>query len=133
VLLCQTLLLQGNADEALAVIKADPDEHMRLVSLPIILRGAGLQHEAGAALRAQIEHWREAGPSYIALSYAHRGEHEAALKWLDEAYERKDPALIEVLGDPLFGDMLVDPRYKAFLRKMKLPEWPSRAVAATGS
>jgi len=27
-------------------------------------------------------------------------------------------------GEPLLDNIAADPRFKAFLRKMKLPEWP---------
>ena len=30
--------------------------------------------------------------------------------------------LTDIVGEPLFKNLADDPRYKAFLRKMKLPE-----------
>jgi tetratricopeptide (TPR) repeat protein len=115
-------LLQGKLDDALAIVQADSDEKLRLVALPIVLQAAGRTDEADTALRAQIEQWGDTSASYVALSYAHRGDHDLALEWLERAYEQRDPALIEVLRDPLFGSLASDPRYQAFLRKMKLPE-----------
>ena len=56
----------------------------------------------------------------------------SALQWLERAYKQKDVALVEIVGEPLFKSMADDPRFKAFLRKMKLPEWPTQAIAATG-
>ena len=66
------------------------------------------------------------------MTYAYRGDHDLALQWLERAYKQKDAGLIEIVGEPLFKSMADDPRYKAFLRKMKLPEWPTQAIAATG-
>ena len=43
---------------------------------------------------------------------------------LERAYEQKDPAMIEVYGNPFLDNLADDPRFAAFLRKMKLPEWP---------
>ena len=57
-------------------------------------------------------------------SYAQRGDHDRAIEWLERAYKQRDAALIEVFGDPLLDGLADDPRFKAFLRKMKLPEWP---------
>jgi hypothetical protein len=44
------------------------------------------------------------------------------MQWLDRAYEEKDDGLIEILGEPLLKNLADDPRYKAFLRKMNLPD-----------
>lgn len=58
----------------------------------------------------------------IAEAHASRGESDEALRWLDRAYAQKDSALYRVKGDPLLKNLEPDPRFKAFLRKMKLPE-----------
>jgi len=51
-----------------------------------------------------------------------RGEVDQAFAWLDRAYSQKDAALYEIKYDPFFKNLKFDPRYKAFLRKMNLPE-----------
>ena len=56
------------------------------------------------------------------MTYAYRNEPDLALDWLDRAYQQKDSSLVEIVGEPLFGNLARDPRYKAFLRKMNLPE-----------
>jgi hypothetical protein len=56
------------------------------------------------------------------LSYAYRGDHDLALQWLERAYQQKDVDLRHIVGEPLFKNLADDPRYKAFLRKMNLPE-----------
>ena len=110
----------------------DVDDAMRAVSLPIVLWGAGRHAEAEAALREQIDHWGDTGAYFIARSYGYRGDHDLALEWLERAYEQRDPALIEMFGNPNLDSLADDPRFKAFLRKMNLPEWPTQAIAATG-
>ena len=72
--------------------------------------------------KAQIAHWADTGAFFVAQSYAYRGDHDLALEWLERAYEQKDVALVEIVGEPLFDGLADDPRFKAFLRKMKLPE-----------
>jgi hypothetical protein len=42
--------------------------------------------------------------------------------WLDRAYIQKDVELYWIKGDPLLKNLENDPRYKVFLRKMKLTE-----------
>jgi hypothetical protein len=56
------------------------------------------------------------------MTYAYRGDHDLAFQWLDRAYQQKDRSLEEILGEPLFKNLASDPRFKAFLRKMNLPE-----------
>jgi len=42
--------------------------------------------------------------------------------WLDRAYERREPGVIQIRTDEAFRNLYEDPRWKAFLRKLKLPE-----------
>jgi hypothetical protein len=59
--------------------------------------------------------------SEIADAYAYRGELDQAFTWLERAYRQKDTVLYLIKSDPFFKKLDGDPRYKAFLRKMKLP------------
>jgi hypothetical protein len=61
-------------------------------------------------------------PFGIATIYAFRGESDEAFKWLDRAYEQKDQFLYRIKFAPEFDKLHGDPRYKAFLTKMNLPE-----------
>jgi hypothetical protein len=54
-------------------------------------------------------------------TYAYRGERDEAFAWLERAYRQKDSGLWLIKGDPLLKNLAGDPRYPAFLRKMKLP------------
>ena len=85
------------------------------------------------AQKEQIEYWADDAAFFIAQNYAYRGDHELALKWLERAYVQRDTGLGEIVGEPLFKSMLDDPRYKAFLRKMKLPESSGKSIVATGT
>jgi tetratricopeptide (TPR) repeat protein len=117
----KTLLMQGKPKEALAMVQQEADEEERLAYLAVVLQAAGRQAEADEALQAQIAQWADTRAYYVAQTYAYRGENELALQWLERAYVQKDAALNEILGEQLFKGMADDPRYKAFLRKMKLP------------
>jgi TolB-like protein/Tfp pilus assembly protein PilF len=116
------LLLQGKAEAALAMVQQDVDEGSRLYYLPIMLQANGRQAEADEALQAQIARWADRGAVFVAMSYAYRGDHDLALQWLERAYQQKDTYLWNIVGEPLLKNIADDPRYKAFLRKMKLPE-----------
>jgi serine/threonine-protein kinase len=58
----------------------------------------------------------------VAVIHAYRAERDEAFMWLDRAYGQKDPDLYQIKCDPLLKGLHPDPRYKAFLRKMNLPE-----------
>jgi hypothetical protein len=45
-----------------------------------------------------------------------------AFEWLQRAYMQRDGGLVEIKVDLLLADLRSDPRYKALLRKMNLPE-----------
>jgi len=117
----KTLLAQGKPDAALAIVQQEADEATRLWFLPILLQAAGHQAEADEALQAQIARWADTGAFFVAMTYAYRGDHDRALEWLERAYQQKDASLDEIIGEPLFKNIAADPRYEAFLRKMKLP------------
>jgi hypothetical protein len=61
-------------------------------------------------------------PSEIARVYAFRGEKDRVFEWLSKAYEMRDEDLYFIKGDPLLKNIESDARFKAFLRKMNLPE-----------
>jgi hypothetical protein len=61
-------------------------------------------------------------PYEIAEGRAYRGEFDEALKWLERAGAQKDPGIAQAKGDPAFARYAGDPRYRAWLRKMNLPE-----------
>jgi hypothetical protein len=44
------------------------------------------------------------------------------MEWLERAYQHRDQDLYAIKGDALLKNLETDPRYKALLRKMNLPE-----------
>jgi hypothetical protein len=57
----------------------------------------------------------------VAEIYAYRGDRDKAFEWLDRAYRQRDGGLSGMKGDPLLLNLEHDPRWTAFLNKMKLP------------
>jgi hypothetical protein len=86
------------------------------------LSGMHRNDEADAALRKSIAQSQGDWPSSIAMIYAYRNQPDEAMKWLERAYQYRDESLYLIKGDPHFRSMESDPRFKAFLRKMNLPE-----------
>jgi TolB-like protein len=120
--LAKTLLAEGKPDAALEMVQRENVEEYRLVILPIVFQAVGRKPEADEALKALTTKFAGNEAFSIATVYAYRNEPDAALQWLDRAYQQKDTALIEIVGEPLFKNIKGDPRYKAFLKKMNLPE-----------
>jgi TolB-like protein/Tfp pilus assembly protein PilF len=120
--LSKALLAEGKPDEALAMVRLDTEEEARLELLPIVLQATGHKAEADEALKALATKFSATSAYFVAMSYAYRNDRDLALQWLDRAYKQKDASLAEIVGEPLFKNLASDPGYKAFLRRMNLPE-----------
>ena len=120
--LAKTLLAEGKPEAALAMAQQEGDEANRLDILPIVLQAAGRQAEADEALKALATKYADTDAYFVAMNYAYRDDHDLALQWLERAYQQKDSGFVEIVGEPLFKNLANDARYKAFLRKMNLPE-----------
>jgi tetratricopeptide (TPR) repeat protein len=116
------LLLQDKTDAALREMQQEKDEYWRACGLPLVLYALGRRSESDAALAALKD--KHAGDSayQIAEVHAFRGEIDLAFEWLERAYAQRDGGLLVIQVDRLLRGLVADPRYKAFLRKLKLPE-----------
>ena len=61
-------------------------------------------------------------PLAIAGVYAWRGEKDQAFEWAERAYEQRDTSLAWLKIGSNFRTLREDPRFRALLRKMNLPE-----------
>jgi eukaryotic-like serine/threonine-protein kinase len=73
------------------------------------------------ALEKLIAHSGKTTSGQIARVYAWRGEKSQALEWAERAYVQRDPGITWLKIDPDFRNLRAEPRYKALLRKMNLP------------
>ena len=121
VFLGKMLVVEDKPEAALAIVEQERDEALRQALRPLVLQANGRLAEADEALKALIAQWGDKGAYVVAMTYAHRGDSDLALEWLERAYDQKDPDLVWILGEHLFKTIARDPRYKAFLRKMNLP------------
>jgi len=117
----KTLLAEGKPEGALAMLQM-ANENARQVLLPIVLQAAGRKTESDEALRTLITKAADSQAYSVAIAYAYRGDLTLAFQWLDRAYEQRDQGFIAFVGEPLLKNIKGDPRYKAFLKKMNLPE-----------
>jgi serine/threonine-protein kinase len=114
-------LTQSNPVAALAEMEREKEPFFRLYGVALAYHALGRSREADAALADLIQNHGGDSAYQIAEVHAFRGELEEAFAWLERAYAQKDPGLpVMLVGDPLLDRLKPDPRYEAFLRKMRL-------------
>jgi len=113
---------EGRFDEALADYRALTLEFARLTGVAICEHELGHDAASRAAL-AEIES-RLAGSAawQAAQVHAWRGEADLAFEWMERARVQHDTGAATVITDRHLGRIRGDARYKAFLRRMGLPE-----------
>jgi adenylate cyclase len=116
------LLARGKALAALQEIEQEAVEGGQLSGLATVYYALGRKAESDAALSRAERDVATQGPYLIAQTHAFRHETDAAFQWLERAYREKDFSLQYIKGEPLFKNVANDPRYKALLKKMNLPE-----------
>ena len=111
----------GEREAALAEMLEEMDDQIRLGGSAMAYFSLGRKVDSDASLARMIKSQNHR-PFFVASVYAFRGESDEALKWLDTAYAQRETALLLLKGQVMFDKLEGDPRYKAFLKKMKLPE-----------
>jgi len=114
-------LAQARPQQALAEMELEKEPIWRLYGQALAYHALGRKKESDAALKELTAKYWESWAYQIAEVYAFRGETDKAFEWLDRAYTQRDSGLIYVKGDPLLKNIKRDPRYAAFLKKMRLP------------
>jgi serine/threonine protein kinase/Tfp pilus assembly protein PilF len=112
-------LLENHPEEALAAFRKTENEDFNLAGR------ARAEYSLGHAEASQriLKQLIATGDAYqTARVYAWRGEKDQALRWLERAYLQRDVGITWIKIDPLFRGVRGDPRYKALLQKMNLPE-----------
>jgi TolB-like protein/Tfp pilus assembly protein PilF len=118
----RVLLLQGKTDAALREMQQETGELWRPSGLSLVFHALGRRSESDAALAVMKDKHAEIAAYQIAQVHAFRGEADLAFVWLGRAYDQRDAGVPQIMGDRLMRGLVGDPHYKAFLRKLKLPE-----------
>jgi len=111
---------QGRLDEALAEARAERLEEWRTMGLALVHYARGEAREAREALDHLIARYGDTMAYQIAIVCSERGDVDEAFGWLERAYDTRDPGTRMCVIDPSFDPLRGDPRWAAFLRKMKL-------------
>jgi hypothetical protein len=103
-------------------MRKEPLDAARLIGSALADFALGNKANSDTALEQLRNRYAAYIPAGIGAVYAYRGESAEAFRWLDRAYEQKDSLLYRIKFAPEFDKLHGDPRYRAFLRKMNLPE-----------
>ncbi len=111
---------QSKNDEALAEMLKEQEPLWRAQGLALAYYAVRNKQKADSALNEVLQKYKDE-PFTIAEIFAYRGEIDKAFESLERAYTARDVGLSNMKGDPLLRNLEHDPRYTAFLKKMKLP------------
>jgi len=115
------LLARGDREAALAEMQQESSDD-RDLGLAVVYHAMNRKVESNTALAVYTRAHSDDDPLGIADAHAYRSEADAAFACLDRAYLQRESGLYWLKGDTLLRNLEGDPRYKAFLRRMNLPE-----------
>jgi TolB-like protein/tetratricopeptide (TPR) repeat protein len=120
-------IMKGQLDEAIAALmKAStltPESSEIVAQLAHAHALAGHRDRTRAALddlleRSQQQH---VSPFSFALIHTGLGESQAAIDWLERAYDERDWYLCVLKTEPILDPLRNEPRFQALLRRMNFP------------
>ena len=117
----RVLLAEGQPEEALALMQAEPHDFYRSFGLALAYHAVSNQVAADRELADFTARYQDHSAYQVAEIHSFRGEREQAFQWLDMAWQQHDGGLAELKGDPLLSDLMDDPRWAALLTRMGLP------------
>jgi TolB-like protein len=118
---CQALLVLGRNEEASAACQP-ADSANRQAALAVLFNKLNRQSEAQAMLDQLVKENGDAAAYQYAGIYAQWGDMKTALKWIERAYEVKDPGLGFMKADPMLEPIRREPRFQAVVRKLNFPD-----------
>jgi len=95
---------------------------LRLSGIAMVEHSLGHTKESQRALDETISKAAQTGAFQIAEAFAWCGKIDKAFEWLERAYRQRDGGLFQLKTDPLLRTLRSDPRYKAMLKELNLPE-----------
>ena len=108
--------------QALAEIELEPLDVFQHVGRPLALDALGRRVEADQALSLAEKNDGYGMAYQIAYVYAARKDVDQTFYWLERAYQQHDDGLSDLKIDPYFKRLKNEPRYKALLHKVGLPD-----------
>jgi TolB-like protein/Flp pilus assembly protein TadD len=119
--LAVALALQNRGEEALEEIARELDSGQRLWGTAIIYQTMGRRQQANAAYEEALSQFANV-PILAAELYAFRGDKDRAFAALDKGASVLDRGVIRLKSDFMLRSLHDDPRYKAILARLGLPD-----------
>jgi hypothetical protein len=116
-----TALLQRDPKAALSGIAPSTTPHRKTI-LALAEHDLGHARESRQALYELIAKHGQTAAYRIVEVYAWSGDADRAFEWLERAHAQRDTQLPMLTFDPLVAGLRGDPRYKAMLKKLNLPQ-----------
>ncbi len=113
----RALLINGDYNAALEEMDKELRDGSRIAGRALVIQAMGEPERAAAELDELIA----LGSTWtyeIAMVHAYRGELDEAFTWLDRAIDRRDLALIQILGDRFLDNLRDDSRFDAVLERL---------------
>jgi tetratricopeptide (TPR) repeat protein len=120
VALGQVYLAQGRFPEALAEFEKESHEGFRLLGLSMAYHALGQKTRSSAALEQLGDLSVHAYLNAQANAYC--GNLDVAFQWLEHAYAQRNAGLPSMKLQPSLRALHGDPRWRAFLAKMRFAE-----------
>lgn len=115
-------ILRGDAPAALAAARQEVAEGgWQDIALALASQVGADRAAADTALAHLIETQPKDAAFQIAEVYALRRDADNTFKWLDRAWDNRDPGIDALLYDPFILRFRADPRFVAFAQKVGLP------------
>jgi adenylate cyclase len=111
------LLAEKKPDAALAIMKEETDPDSQWCTADA-LWALGRRADADAVLVEAKTKYANSQAVGLADSYALRNESDEAFKWLERAYENREPAATVIGADPQLRSLREDPRFAALLHRI---------------
>ena len=115
-------IAQGDLETAVKEADLEEVPFFSLYARNFAYYATGRKEEADILLQELKDTYGNTDPANMADIHAFRGEFDQAFQWLDKALEIRDPVLLEILHYPSFIEMRSDPRWKALIERMELPD-----------
>ena len=116
----RVLLERGDARAALAAIENEPSPLWRLTGLALVQHALG-NHGASDVAFKELRKLDPVGIAYqFAEIHAYRGEIDPAFEWLERAEATHDSGLTDAISNPAMRNLHADPRWAAFLARVRL-------------
>lgn len=113
-------LCLGQFAAALQALQREQNDDYRLAGLALVYWGMRRRPESDAALNSLTTRFAAIDAYGIAVVHAYRGETDEAFRWLDRAYQGRDPGMLALRTDPLLRNLHGDPRFDALVNRMGL-------------